>query len=126
MNCESFENHAAKIFQQNINMMVPYYIMASFAYYVEDEPIFSDGFYDALAKTILERWDEIEHWHKGYLDKDALEAGSYLGDYPSIVSGALKSLRASVNVCKPKKQSKTIAHPDTMGDFGSGLFDWGK
>lgn len=122
------DEYAAEIFLENANMMVPYYIMASYAYYIEDEPIFTDGFYDNLAKTILAEWDTITHWHKEYLSKDALEAGSYLGDYPSIVQGALRSLRetASSKPSKPKKQAKTPTPVDTMGAFGSGLFDWGK
>jgi hypothetical protein len=89
------DDHAAEIFAKNINMMVPYYLMASYAYYVEDDPIFSDAFYDNLAKTILAVWDSIEHQHKHILNTDMLEAGSFIGEYPSIVSGALKSLRLS-------------------------------
>lgn len=125
---ELLDNYAEEVFLKNSNMMIPYYIMASYAYYIEDNPIFSDGFYDNLAKTILAQWDTITHWHKEYLDKDALEAGSYLGDYPSIVQGALKSLRETVNknTSKPKKQAKTPAPAETMGQFGAGLFDWGK
>lgn len=121
-----FDDHAAEIFNKNINMMVPYYIMASYAYYVEDDPIFSDGFYDNLAKTILERWNDLSHWHKHYLDQDALAAGSYLGDYPTIAQYALQNLRDSVKSSKQQMQSKTPAPADTMGQFGAGLFDWGK
>ncbi len=120
------DDHAAEIFAKNKNMMVPYYIMASFAYYVEDNPIYSDGFYDNLAKTILEEWDTISHWHKHYLNKDALAAGSYLGDYPTIAQYALQNLRDSVKSSKQQMQSKTSAPADTMGQFGAGLFDWGK
>lgn len=87
------EKYADKIIKKNKNMMVPYYIMASYAYYVEDDPIFSDSYYDELAKTILKEWDEITHYHKYLLSKDALVAGSFLGDYPSIIEGALKDLR---------------------------------
>lgn len=106
-------------------MTVPYYLMASFAYYVQDDPIFTDGFYDALAKKILDNWDSITHWHRDVLSKDDLEAGSFLGEYPGIVEGAVKSLRASVNPCKPQKQAKKPAPTDTMGAFGTALFDWG-
>ena len=87
------DDHAAEIFAKNINMMVPYYLMASYAYYVEDDPIFSDAFYDNLAKAMLVVWDSIEHRHKHILTTDMLEAGSFIGEYPSIVSGALESLR---------------------------------
>ena len=87
------DKHAKKIFDENINRIIPYYLMGSYAYYVNDNPIFTDAFYDSMAKTILERWDEIEHYHKEAINKDALEAGSFLGEYPGIVEGALASLR---------------------------------
>jgi len=87
------DKHAKTIFDENVNRLVPWYLIGSYAYYVEDNPIFSDAFYDGMAKTILERWDEIEHYHKELLGKDALEAGSYLGEYPSIIPGALSSVR---------------------------------
>ena len=87
------DKHAKKIFDENINKMIPYYLMASLAYYKQADPIFSDAFYDEMAKTILERWDDIEHYHKNLIKKDDLIAGSYLGEYPSIVEGALASLR---------------------------------
>ena len=84
---------AKQIFEENINKLVPWYLMGSYAYYVQDDPIFSDAFYDNMAKTIVKRWDDITHVHKELLNKDALEAGSYLGEYPSIIPGALSSLR---------------------------------
>ena len=34
----------------NINMTVPWYLMASYAYYVEDDPILSDHAYDHMVK----------------------------------------------------------------------------
>lgn len=87
------DKHAKKIFKENVNKMIPWYLMGSYAYYKQDNPIFSDSFYDEMAKTILERWDDIEHYHKQLINKDDLLAGSYLGEYPSIVEGALDSLR---------------------------------
>lgn len=79
--------------ETNINMAVPWYLMASFAYYEQDDPILSDGMYDRLGKRILERWDEIKHYHKKHLTIDMLKAGSYIGEYPSRVEGGLKSLK---------------------------------
>lgn len=87
------DDHAAKLFAKNINMMVPYYLMAAYAYYVEDDAIFTDGFFDNMAKTMLAVWDDIEHWHKHLITVDDLTAGTYLGEYPSIVEGALNDLR---------------------------------
>ena len=78
---------------KNINMSVPWYLMAAYAYYEEDNPILSDSMFDRLAKKMLKNWDAIEHFHKHVITKDDLEAGSFLGEYPSRVKGALDALR---------------------------------
>ena len=78
---------------KNINMSVPWYLMAAYAYYEEDDPILSDNMFDRLAKKMLKNWDVIEHFHKHVISKDDLEAGSFLGEYPSRVKGALDALR---------------------------------
>ena len=80
----------------NPNMLVPYYLKLSFAYYKQDDPIVSDAFYDKLARKLLKEYDNIEHYHKHLISKDALEAGSFLGEYPSIVEGALNDLRKRI------------------------------
>ena len=88
------DDYAAEIFADNINMMVPWYLMAAYAYYKQDEPILTDAFFDAMGKTMLERWDDINHYHKHLITVDDLAAGTYLGDYPSIVKGALEEMLA--------------------------------
>ena len=87
------DNYAAKLFAKNINMMVPWYLMASYAYYKQDDAIFSDGFFDDMGKTMLAVWEDIEHFHKEYVTIDDLEAGTFLGEYPSRVEGALVEVR---------------------------------
>lgn len=87
------DKYCLEITDDNPNMLVPWYIMASYAYYEEDNPIISDEMFDRMAKKILKGWDTIEHYHKGYLTKDMLIAGTYLGDYPSRVQGAVKETR---------------------------------
>jgi hypothetical protein len=124
-----FDEHAKQLIEDNINMAVPYYLMASYAYYVQDDPIFTDGFYDSLAKQILDNWDNITHRHRDVLNQDNLAAGSFLGEYPSIVEGALSSLRSQPNEpAQPKLRQKRPAPTDTMGAFGNpqDMFDWGK
>jgi hypothetical protein len=97
------DDHAAQLFAKNINMMVPWYLMAAYAYYKEDDPILSDTFFDSMAKTMLAVWDDIEHYHKHLITVDDLEAGSYLGEYPSIVEGALDNIRPKNKLKKKKK-----------------------
>lgn len=78
----------------NINLTVPWFLMAAYAYYVEDDPILSDGQYDRLVKRMLDNWDNIEHRHKHLIDLESLQAGTYLGEYPSIVKGAVEQIRS--------------------------------
>jgi len=81
---------------ENPNMMVPWYLMASYAYYEEDNPILSDGLFDGLAKRMLECWDDIDHWHKDLITTEDLEAGTLLArDFPERVKGAVKHLRSN-------------------------------
>jgi len=126
------DTQAQEIFDDNINMMVPWYLMASYAYYVQDDAIFSDGFFDSMGKVMLERWDEIEHFHKEHITKGDLEAGTFLGKYPSRVEGGLQSLREtyytkSGNIRKNKAATPKPTPKNTMGAFGNpqDLFDFG-
>ena len=65
------------------------YLMCAYAYYELDNPLIEDFEFDALAKEILNNWDNIEHMHKYLLTKDMLVAGTYLGEYPNMVKGAV-------------------------------------
>ena len=69
------------------------YLMCSYAYYKEDDPLISDTEFDELAKWLLENWDNVDHRHKVYISKYDLTAGTFLGKYPSMVPGAVKSYR---------------------------------
>lgn len=103
MSKRDIEKACLDICDSNINMTVPWYIMASYAYYVEDNPILKDGMFDRLAKKILNNWDNIEHFHKHHLNKDMLEAGTYLGEYPSRVPDAVNQLRDAYGKSKRKR-----------------------
>jgi len=73
------------------------YLMCSYAYYALDKPLISDTEFDTLAKEILDNWDNIEHMHKHLLTKDMLVAGTYLGEYPNIVKGAVGNYMKELN-----------------------------
>lgn len=95
MALNDIEKACMDVCDDSINMYVPWYIMAAYAYYVEDDPILEDRTFDIIAKRILEHWDEIDHRHKEYLTKDMLVAGTYIGEYPPQIKGALQSVRLS-------------------------------
>ena len=88
-----FDKHCSDLIDENNNMMIPWYVMASYAYYVEDRPLLSDGYFDRMAKRMLAEWDDIEHMHKHLITKEMLEAGTFLGEYPSRIKDAIQSLR---------------------------------
>ena len=73
------DSKADRIIEHNPNMMIPWYLMAAYAYYVEDDPILSDSYFDNLAKRMLEVWDDLKHFHKDLLGPMDLAAGTYLG-----------------------------------------------
>ena len=93
MTTYSWERYASHKISENVNMTVPFYLMGAYAYYQEDDPIFSDSFFDNLSQKLLKEWYNITHWHKDLITKSDLEAGSYLGEYPERVKGGLRSLR---------------------------------
>ena len=86
------ESDIQTVFEISPNMRVPYYLILSYLYYKRDISIVSDAFFDNLAKEILSDYENISHYHKHFLTKDMLEAGTYLGKYPSVVSGSADHL----------------------------------
>jgi len=78
----------------NLNMLVPYYLMASYLYYIEDKSVFADELFDELCSDLLKNWDIVEHRHKYLIKKEYLNQGTgyYLKetDYPFIVQHAAK------------------------------------
>lgn len=84
------------VIDQFPSAMVSWWLMASYAYYIHDTPIISDGLYDEMAKMMLARWDEIQHPHKRLISEDHLRAGSLYDfrakDYPPMTRGAASHL----------------------------------
>lgn len=78
---------------KNINMTIPWYLMAAYAYYEQDDPILSDAAFDRLTRRMIQHWDEIEHQHKSKITLDMLHATTYIGEYPDRVKGGLDALR---------------------------------
>lgn len=62
--------------------------MCSYAYYQLNTNLISDHEFDQLGKDILANYDNIEHMHKHLVTKEMLNAGTYLGDYPTMVRSA--------------------------------------
>ena len=71
-----------------MNNPIAKYLMCSYAYYKLDTNLISDHEFDQLGKDILANYDNIEHMHKHLVTKEMLNAGTYLGDYPTMVRSA--------------------------------------
>lgn len=75
-NQETYDGIARRLAAQNTNMLVPWWLMASHAYYDLDDPFLTDGCYDWLCTELDAKWDQVEHDHKRLIDRDALKAGT--------------------------------------------------
>ena len=76
-----------KVFvDSNINLIVPWYLMSSYMYYIQFDPIISDAMYDELAVKFLKNYDTIKHRHKKLVTYGDLRAGSLLlAKYPTVI-----------------------------------------
>ena len=75
-----------KPYLTNKNMLVPYYLMFSYAYYKENESLVPDTEYDQICRDLITNWNDITHFHKELLDLDSLKAGTgYDIKYPKRV-----------------------------------------
>ena len=54
-------------------MLVPWWIMAAWAYTEGASPILSDACFDAIAERLTAEWDSVNHWHKALLDRASLK-----------------------------------------------------
>jgi len=72
------------------NLLVPWYLILSYAYYFLDVSLVSDGLYDRICKDLMAALDafDIDHRHMGLCDMEALAAGTAFHlkktDYPGM------------------------------------------
>ena len=85
------------IYDDNPNMLVPYYLIHSFLYYEKDDPIIGDEEYDRICKMLYDVYDTVKHHHKHLINKDSLLAGTgYHLQYNARIEGAAAQLTAKV------------------------------
>ena len=77
----------------NINTSVPWYLMAAYSYYVENDPVLSDSRFDRLSRMMLEHWEDIEHQYKERITPSDLRSKTFSGEYPDKIKKGLDSLR---------------------------------
>ena len=83
------EKKCMTVIGDNRNMLIPWYLIASYAYYILDRPLVSDGTYDEICVMLNREWDGVDHMHKEWIDRNDLEAGTRLStSYPSMAKAA--------------------------------------
>ena len=86
-----FDEVCLRLTTANKNLLVPWFIMASYAYYENDRPLLSDASFDDLTKRLAEAWREIKHMHKSLIDETDFKTGHYL-QFPNRIRYAVKWL----------------------------------
>lgn len=71
-----YDKQVQEICDNNPNMYIPWWLMASYLYYICNRNILSDVMFDKMSKEMLSKWDIIEHRHKHLITTEMLEAGS--------------------------------------------------
>jgi len=94
-NIENLDKEFMDVTDRDIDMLVPWFLMASYAYDVQEEPILSDATYDKMLRRMIDNWDDINHPNKHYILKDDLETGKFRCEYPKRVKDAINTLKDS-------------------------------
>jgi NAD-dependent DNA ligase len=80
------------------SMLVPWYLVTSYAYYHLNESLVSDEFYDKLCHDLLDAMDslEVDHFNMDLVDTASLRAGTGFNlkeeDYPSRVRSVAENM----------------------------------
>ena len=83
-----------RIWEQNENMLIPYYLMFSYLYYEKNISLIDDAEFDAMCKTLLEKLDTLTHMHKHLIKKESLTAGTgYDIKYTNLIKDSAMRLR---------------------------------
>jgi hypothetical protein len=79
------------------NMLVPWFLMASFAYYHRDITLISDELFKQICDELWKRWASIEHPHLKLINRTWGQIMQHAhvmteDEYPSVVIGAAYSI----------------------------------
>ena len=83
-----------RIWEQNENMLIPYYLMFSYLYYEKNISLIDDSEFDGISKTLLDKLDTLTHMHKHLIKKESLTAGTgYDIKYTNLIKDSAMRLR---------------------------------
>lgn len=113
----SVEQRAIRTVDQSATMLVPWILMASYAYYQLSKPLVSDATYDEWTQRLGRVWWRIKHPHKSLITFGH-PCGVMLkeNDYPEIVKGATGRLLVEEelrdgNEIKRRRGPRRRSHP---------------
>jgi hypothetical protein len=90
-------------------MTVPWFILTSYTYYVEDDPVVSDACYDFIFKYMLTYWENIVHIHKDIvfaaIGSKSTTGSGFAIKYPNRIKYAVSNLRRMQNEVDTAKES---------------------
>ena len=83
-----------RIWEQNENMLIPYYLMFSYLYYEKNISLIDDAEFDGMCKTLLDKLDTLTHMHKHLVKKESLTAGTgYDIKYTNLIKDSAMKLK---------------------------------
>ena len=83
-----------RIWEQNENMLIPYYLMFSYLYYEKNISLINDNEFDQMCKTLLDKLDSLTHMHKHLVKKESLTAGTgYDIKYTNLIKDSALKLK---------------------------------
>ena len=83
-----------RIWEQNENMLIPYYLMFSYLYYEKNISLIDNAEFDGMCKTLLDKLDTLTHMHKHLIKKESLTAGTgYDIKYTNLIKDSAMRLR---------------------------------
>ena len=83
-----------RIWVQNENMLIPYYLMFSYLYYEKNISLIDDAEFDGMCKTLLDKLDTLTHMHKHLVKKESLTAGTgYDIKYTNLIKDSAMKLK---------------------------------
>ena len=83
-----------RVWEENENMLIPYYLMFSYLYYEKNISLIDDAEFDGMCKTLLDKLDTLTHMHKHLIKKESLTAGTgYDIKYTNLIKDSAMKLK---------------------------------
>lgn len=89
---DSLSYACLQIVDDDINLVIPWYIMAMYAQDELGETLVDEKVLDKLRRRMLEYWNKIEHRYKEFLSLQDVRDGNRLPDYPMHTFTSVKVL----------------------------------